>query len=706
MVKKQTAQPWKLAATLEREIFQSYMHRTDKTVFLLDQDLVIKAVNDYGCRVLTLPEAKIIGKPFVTAFIEAAKRVEVAGELASLHTNNTQGPLKNSFRLMTEAHQTSHQFSWQHFGVKERRTQKVYILSVGEDIEASVETATLITRRNAILEALTIAADHFLLATPEKWETNVIEVLKKMGNARGSERVYLVKNRPLPDGQIGLFLKYEWKVTGEWHIFEGEEAVIVPYDAVGLGRWAEAFKRKEVLCEEADAFAPEEKQWNVAPETKSLVLVPVYIDEEWWGYFGFEDWRESKECAPAEMEALKTLALLFGTAIKRKRMEEELQAEKASVEAKVQVRTRELEEAQEQVTLSLEKQQEEKARLTASIHSLGLGFVMTNTTGEVLLFNHAVNDILIKSETPWTLPLLQERVGDGANLWDLVNQSVNQVKELQVDEVATGDKFVRINVTPIKMVEGDGRVIGTVILLTDITEAKLLQRARDEFFAVASHELRTPLTAIKGNVSMLQHYYPQFQDNQDVKRMLEDIYTSSARLIDMVNENLDVSRLELKRVEIKKERIDILGITRTVMEELAASAQEKGLTWDLQVESQGEIWALGDKERAEQVLVNLLGNSIKYTDAGGVYVRVVEEDGSVKVKVYDTGAGIGMDEQAYLFQKFKRLGDRVYERDVSKGTGMGLYISRLLAEAMGGKVYLEKSNPGIGSGFVFTLPAA
>lgn len=704
--RKGSGKPAKLSSTLEREIWRSYFNRTDKAVFLLDGQLMVQAVNQYGCQVLKTTETELIGTDFVDLLVEETQRAKIKDQLMRLYTDTTQIPMKNIFALSLGSGHMSHPFSWRHLGVKEIRTNNVYILLVGEDISEQQATAALVNRRNAILEALTIAADHFLLATPEVWETNVIEVLKKMGEARGSDRVYLVKNRTLADGQTGLFLKYEWKRTGEWHVFEGEEAVVVAYAAVGLTRWAQVFAQRGVMCEEVGMFSQTEKQWNVAPEAKSLVLIPVFIDNEWWGYWGFEDWQESKECAPAEMEALKTLALLFGTAIKRKRMEEELTQEKVSVEARVQLRTRELKEAQEQVSTTLERQREEKARLTASIHSLGLGFVMTNTAGDVLLFNHAVNDILGRSDVPWSLSLLQERVGEGANLWQLINQSVNEVKELQVDEVLAGDKYVRINVTPIKMVEADGRVIGTVILLADITEAKQLQRSRDEFFAVASHELRTPLTAIKGNVAMLQHYYPKIQDNPDVKRMLEDVYTSSARLIEMVNENLDLSRLELKRVEIKRERIDILGITRSVMVELAANAKEKGLTWDLQVESQREIWANGDKERAEQVLMNLLGNAIKYTDAGGVYVRVVSEGTAVCVKVYDTGSGIGMEEQSSLFQKFKRLGDRVYERDVSQGTGMGLYISRLLAEAMGGKVYLEKSTPSVGSAFVFSLPSA
>jgi len=139
---------------------------------------------------------------------------------------------------------------------------------------------------------------------------------------------------------------------------------------ISLAKWAEAFMPSGNLRRDG-GYPDYEKQWNVAAEAKSLVLVPVFIDTEWW-VTGFEDCGKARESL-SELEALKTLALLFGAAIKRKRMEEELQAEKVSVEEKVQVRTKELKEAQEQLTAVLESKRMETAKLTASIHSLGLG---------------------------------------------------------------------------------------------------------------------------------------------------------------------------------------------------------------------------------------------------------------------------------------------------------------------------------------------
>jgi signal transduction histidine kinase len=115
---------------------------------------------------------------------------------------------------------------------------------------------------------------------------------------------------------------------------------------------------------------------------------------------------------------------------------------------------------------------------------------------------------------------------------------------------------------------------------------------------------------------------------------------------------------------------------------------------------------MADQARLLQVMTNLLGNSIKYTQEGGIGVTISEGDGGVTIRVTDTGRGIEADEQESLFQKFKQVGEKVYITDPVQGTGMGLYISHLLVESMHGKIYLEKSEVGKGSTFALQLPVA
>jgi PAS domain S-box-containing protein len=545
-------------------------------------------------------------------------------------------------------------------------------------------------RRGRILEALSIAAEYFLRATPDVWEKNVVEVLKKLGEARDSGRVIIGKNT-YRDGRVLVQTRYEWKASGEIKIFDEDDFSQKEYSEAGLARWVEILKNGQAICELVEQLPQEEKKWNLAPDAKSIVVVPVFVGDEWWGFLEFEDWNHESDCSKFEIDALKAVAITFGEAIKRKRIEEELEEEKASVELRVLERTQEL--------------QEEKARLTASIHSMSLGFVMTNLKGEVVLFNHAVTNIFGAIDGYWTLDLLQEKLGTVLNLREYVDRSIAEVKEFHLNEVSYHEQTLMINLTPIRMVEGDGRVIGVVILVEDITDEKNLQRSRDEFFAVAAHELRTPLTAIRGYAQMIGHYYPEAVANEKVKEMLTDIDQSSSRLLELVSEYLDASRVELQKVTVKPESFDVVAVVRKAMDDLALTAREKKLVWELQIPEGVDIRVTADPGRTAQIVINLLGNAIKNTATGGVYVKVVSEGGRVRVFVYDTGVGIKPEEQPFLFQKFKQLGDRVYARDVTTGTGMGLYISRLLAEAMGGRVYLEKSNPGEGSGFVMELPA-
>lgn len=559
-------------------------------------------------------------------------------------------------------------------------------------------------RRAAIMDALSLAAEYFLNATPETWEKNVLLVLGKIGEARGSDRVYAVKHR-LIDGQIKIFLKYEWNKTGDSQVFAGETASLLTYDDANLGEWMGVLAKGEVINKTAGEMSFSEKQWNFGKRAISVVAVPVFVGNDWWGYLGFESNVDGESTwTKAEADALKAVATTFAAAIRRKRMEEEIKLEKAGVELKVAERTKELEAAKQELQRTLMVNKEEKARLTASIHSLSLGFVMTDRFGEVLLFNHAVSQVLGPPQTAWTTEELFKKLGAVVDIAKKIDDCVNKIQEIRLDDLQYFEKWIRLYLTPIRMLEEDGRVIGVVLLIEDITEAKRLQQTRDEFFAVASHELRTPLTAIKGNMMLIQRLVPQIGENSEATEVAADIVTSTDRLTAMVNEYLDVSRLEMNKVAINLERFNAVEMVANAMRTLEVKAREKQLAWELQLPLGFDLFVRADKARAEQVVINLLGNAIKYTDHGGIYVKVIRQNNKIQVCIYDTGEGIMPDDQTGLFQKFKRLGDRVYARDVSAGSGMGLYISRLLAEAMGGVVYLEKSVVGHGSGFVLELP--
>lgn len=693
-----------LDASLEREIFRSYIQRTDKVVVILTPTLKIRTANNYGRSILGLEENFKSGIDFIATYVPSSLAPEVVADYETLLNQAGTTPVKNEFQLQLQ-NAVSNDYSWQHFAVRDNSGEVSAILSVGEDVSQERQTEAVLKRRDATLEAFSRAAHHFLLAVPEYWEENVLEVLELVGKARGSDRVYLCKNTPLENGDTGLYLRYEWKATGERFNFL-PDGQIKTYPAAGLTRWAEKLSAQEALWEEIAALPSGEKQWNIAPQAKSLVVVPVFVGNDWWGYFGFEDWEEVYPYALPELEALKAVAAAFGAAIKRKRIEEELSSEKLGVEKKIEERTQELKLAQQEIKEGLLRIRQEKARLTASIHSLSLGFLLTELNGQVVLYNHAVNDILGESPEGWSLEILTGRLGDNLDLKKTLALCLKNRREMVVEDVTYQDKFLRFLFTPIKMIEDDGRVIGAVILIEDATQAKMLQKSRDEFFAVASHELRTPLTAIKGNSLMILKLFSQSITDPQVTEMLQDILDSSERLIAIVNENLDVSRLEMDKINPVMEPFDLLQTIHQVMEELKGSAASKNLAWEFTPPSDNSTMVLADTGRTKQILVNLLGNALKYTQSGGIKVLIDHQPGKVLVKVSDSGEGIPTEDQTHLFEKFKMAGDRIYQRSDSESTGMGLYISRLLAQAMGGSVYLESSAAGQGSTFVLALNQA
>jgi signal transduction histidine kinase len=254
--------------------------------------------------------------------------------------------------------------------------------------------------------------------------------------------------------------------------------------------------------------------------------------------------------------------------------------------------------------------------------------------------------------------------------------------------------------------DSERNAIGYVVLVEDITEAKVMERSRDEFFAVASHELRTPLTAIRGNAEMILEAYADKIADGDLKEMLRDIDISSTRLIGIVNDFLEVSRLEQGRFEIKKERFDVSEIIGKVLRDLETTVEQKGLAAAYAAPASPLPAVYADKNRTEQILFNLVGNAIKFTKSGSITVTAVAAGNFINVRVIDTGGGISEHNQALLFRKFQPAGEEMLARDVTQSTGLGLYISKLIISSMGGTIGLERSEPGKGSTFLFTLPVA
>ena len=371
-----------------------------------------------------------------------------------------------------------------------------------------------------------------------------------------------------------------------------------------------------------------------------------------------------------------------------------LAKEKASVEVKVTERTEQL--------------RTEQAKLKASIESLNIGVVMIDADNNVILTNQALAHILgSTTESPSIeslAKLIEQDPSHPESPFDYLDNVRRSQKPVTIETAKAGDKIIHIFISPVEFTPGS---TGIVCLIEDITEREILNRSKDEFFSIASHELRTPLTAIKGNASMALSYHQEALKAPGLHEMVDDIHTSSVRLIEIVNDFLDMSRLEQGKIQFKPQQFAIDKIIEQVTYEMAAVLEQKGLYLKVddavkKLDSLPQV--LADPDRTKQVLYNLVGNAAKFTAEGGISIAVQTEGKYLRVLVHDTGRGISMDSQKLLFRKFQQANASILTRDTTRGTGLGLYISKLMIEGMGGQIGLDESETDQGSTFFFTLP--
>jgi len=223
---------------------------------------------------------------------------------------------------------------------------------------------------------------------------------------------------------------------------------------------------------------------------------------------------------------------------------------------------------------------------------------------------------------------------------------------------------------------------------------------KDDFISVASHELKTPVTAAKGFISLIQLEGEKL--SKDTLDDLEKAKASLNRLGELVNDLLDVSRIEQNRLKLENQRMDVRVVLDEVVEQMRSMAEEKGIIMVYDRDAQTIPPISLDPSKYRQVLVNLISNAIKYTFEGEVRIRVEYQGLSkVGISVQDSGIGMSAQEVAQLFGKFYRVRNR-RAKDVV-GTGLGLWITKQLTEIMGGKIYVE-SVENIGSKFMIEFP--
>jgi len=357
------------------------------------------------------------------------------------------------------------------------------------------------------------------------------------------------------------------------------------------------------------------------------------------------------------------------------------------------------------LTAALQAQQEEASRREAILESTAEGIIVTDAGGQVALMNAAAERVL-GVERSQVLghplqPLLEAVAIDREVNLERLQQAalpVHLTFELQ-------GRQVEVSAAPVRA--ADGTFLGMVAVLRDVTREVQAERAKREFIAVISHELRTPLTAILGYAEVL--YAGTAGDlNPTQSRFVTTIHDNARRLVSLANNLIALSEGDRGRLELQYAPTDLAFIIGDVARGFAARMEAAQLECTVEVERDLPLIE-ADPERIRQILVNLVSNAMKYTFPGG---RVTIGAGAMPVAeggepeycrlwVSDTGVGIAPDKQQVIWERFSRGDGPV--REEGSGLGLGLTIVKSLAEAHGGRVWVE-SAPGQGSTFTVLLP--
>jgi len=351
---------------------------------------------------------------------------------------------------------------------------------------------------------------------------------------------------------------------------------------------------------------------------------------------------------------------------------------------------------------------EEMKRYKLAVSNASDHIVITDPNGIVLYGNKAVEEV--------TGYRLEEVVGNKAGkMWggrmpkeyyDKMWHTLVHDKKSFFGEVQNRRKngqFYDAQVSIVPVMDDNSHLQFFVGVEHDVTKEKELNQAKSDFLSIASHQLRTPLTVAKGYLSLLLEgqfgKIPKKQREQLVK-----VYESNEKLIDLVQDLLSVSRIESGKMIFDMKSIAIEPIIDNVITELKNLAKDKKIYLKYSKPKNKLPLINGDSDKLRQVIMNLVENCIKYTVAGGVSVSVEADSNQIKFSVSDTGMGISLVDMPNIFQKYAR-GTQLSTKAVG-GTGLGLYVCKVIIDNHLGKIWAESEGEGKGSRFYFTLPLA
>lgn len=606
---------------------------------------------------------------------------------------------------------TTVQLGAQDYLVKGEVDNRLLVRALRYAIERKQASESL-RRREAILEAVSFAAERLLKTT--NWQESLHAVLVQLGQATHASSVRIFKQEQDPNDQIVISCQYEWQAH---HDLESGQKLFwqqISLDAVGLGGWLTALSEGQIIHGHVSDFPASQQKVLLEQGIHSMVAVPIFVGEKWWGFINFSTCNEKQDWSDSELDAITAAVNTLGAAMQRQQVLSALQDSEARYRSIVNDHQTELicrwlpdgpltfvNEAYCRYFKKKRKElighsfiplipEEDQQLVSQKMANLSQDKPVTSYEHRVILPNGEMR------WQQWTDLAIFDDAGQIIE-YQAVGQDITQRKKAEEALRESKGNLERERALLAKRVEERTAKLS-------IANAQLARAARlkDEFLANMSHELRTPLNAILGLCETLQEEVVG-KLNPDQHEYLQGITGSGRHLLSLINDVLDIAKIEAGKVQLDLGVVIVEDLCRTSLSFIKQIATKKRLRMSSHFDSTiGTI--LADERRLKQILVNLLSNAVKFTpERGMVGLDVVKDEVQqvVMFTVSDTGIGIAKEELEGLFDPFVQV-DSTLSRQYN-GTGLGLALVRHLTEMHGGTVSVE-SEVNQGSRFTVTLP--
>ena len=545
--------------------------------------------------------------------------------------------------------------------------------------------------RARLLDTVNNAAAILLTSKEDaSFESTLMQTFDLIGSCLEVDRVQIWCNK-IFDGELHFVLHYEWLSDFGKTCRELPHGLHFPYKKTK--NWEEVFRNGGYINSPISELSPEDQEFLGYYEMKSIVIIPMFLNDEFWGFFSIDDCRHERILSAVEMNIMSSAGLMISTAVDRN------------------YQIQEMREADERMQIMIDS-----APLCAIFWDSKLNLIDCNQEA-IRMFGFTEKQEFIDNFgnlSPEYQPdgirsgekgagLIRKALDEGSSSFEWTHQKIDGEQipsEIICVRVKHKDEF-----TVVEYIRDLREQLAATVEMKKAEIAEESSKAKSDFLARMSHEIRTPMNAILGITEI------QLQDDTiplAVKEALERIYNSGDLLLGIINDILDLSKIEAGKLELVSAQYDIASLIHDTVQLNIMRYESKPIDFKLEVDENLPVFLLGDELRIKQILNNLLSNAFKYTDEGSVILLIypgkkdiVDNDITLCFRVIDTGQGMTSDQIEKLGSEYSRFNMKANRR--TEGAGLGMNITQNLIRLMNGNIEIE-SNPGVGSMFTICLP--